>query len=238
MSKPELNSKKSISNVISLAETHEVYQLLSSLENPNDNYKINTIIINNTDEDRNMDCIAKSIYLGYEFSKSDSVAGLSDDDVQRINANVLHLFSRISDLDAVTISYIDKPANSIIRNKKAPITYRYKRSEIEDLNITPQIDNSFWESLGGNNVIIVWGYSEFFSNIGIGEKEYEENSEIVSELFSRLGPYDDSWQSYESTIYKFSPNPFYSDWSNFMIMTDQSGNFKGNGVILSDLNDS
>ena len=235
-SEPELNSKESTPNVISLGETHKVYQFLNSLENPNDNYKINTIVINNTHEDRNTDCIAKSIYLGYEFSKSDSVGGLSDDDVQRINVNVLHLFSSIPDLDAATISYIDKPANSSIRNKKAPITYRYKRSEIEDLNITPQIDNSFSQSLGGNNVIIVCGYSELFSSIGIEEKEYEENPEMVSKIFSKLGDYDKSWKSDGSTLYRFSPNPLYSDWSNLMIITDKFGNLEGHGAILSDLN--
>ena len=235
-SEPELNSKESTSKVISLGETHKVYQFLNSLENPNDNYKINTIVINNTHEDRNTDCIAKSIYLGYEFSKSDSVGGLSDDDVQRINVNVLHLFSSIPDLDAATISYIDKPANSSIRNKKAPITYRYKRSEIEDLNITPQIDNSFSQSLGGNNVIIVCGYSELFSSIGIEEKEYEENPEMVSKIFSKLGDYDKSWKSDGSTLYRFSPNPLYSDWSNLMIITDKFGNLEGHGAILSDLN--
>lgn len=220
--------------VTSLDKTREIYQLLNSLENPNDDYKINTIIINNTDDDRNMDCLAKSIYLGYEFSQNDSVGGLSDGDVQRINTNVLHLFSSISDLDAVTISYIDKPANSIIRNKKAPITYRYRRSEINNSKITPEIDNSFSQSKGGNNVIIVCGYSEFFSNIGIGEREYEENPKIVSEIISRLGDYDYSWQSDKSNMYKFSPNPIYSDWSNLMIITDEFGNLEGHGVILSD----
>lgn len=225
---------ENVSDVISLSEIHKVYQLLTSLQNPNDNYKINTIIINNTDEDMNTFNIGRSLYLRYEFSKNDSIAGINDDTVQRINAYARQLFSSIPDLDAVTISYIDKPANSIIRNTKAPITYIYRRNDIKKLNISPQIDNSFWQSKGNNNVIIVYGYSEFYSSMGIGESEYE-NSEIVSELFSKLGDYDDSWQSYESIIYRFSPNPFYKDWADFMIITDEIGNLEGHGIILSDL---
>lgn len=244
------NSSEEIAHeVISLGNIHEVYQFLTSLQNPNDNYKINTIMIDNREDNRNMYRFERSLYLGYEFSQSDSVGGLSDDDVQKINENVLHLFSNILDLKNITISYIDKPANSVIRNEKAPISYNYRRSEIEkqygdlsvigtdaeSLNITPKIDNSFWQSMGGNNVIIVYGYSEFYSSLGIGEKEYKENL-TVTELVSKLGDYSDSWRNNEGILYRFSLNPIYGEWADFMITTDELGNIRSHGVILSDLN--
>lgn len=225
---------KSVADIISLSEIHKIYQLLTSLPNPNENYKINSIMINNTDEDRNIECPARSLYLGYEFSKRNSIAGINDDDVQRINANILQLFSSIPDLNIVTVSYIDKQANSIKRNYKAPITYTYRRTEIENKNITPQIDNSFWQSKGGNNAIFVCGYSEFYSSIGIKESEYEEDPEIVSKLFSRLGGCDDSWQSGENIMYRFSPNPLYSDWSDFIISIDKNGSLNSHSISLSE----
>ncbi|MCQ4922011.1 M56 family metallopeptidase [Tissierella carlieri] len=244
------SNEKNAQEIISLGNIYEVYQFLTSLQNPNDNYKINTIIIDNREDGDNMYGLGRSLYLGYEFSKSNSVSGLNDDDVKKINKNVLCLFSSVSDLEDITISYIDKPANSAIRNEKAPISYSYRRSEIEkqysdfsvieidieSLNITPKIDNSFWQSLGGNNVIIVYGYSEFFSRLGIEEKEYKENSAIVSELFSKLGNYSASWQSHKNTIYRFSPNPIYNNWSDFMITIDEFGNLESHGIILSNLN--
>lgn len=246
----ENNIKGISSETTSLSSIHEVYQILTSLPNPNDNYKINTITINNTSKNRNTRLLAHSLCLEYEFSKNESVGGLSNDDVKRINVNALRLFSSIPDLEAITISYVDKPANSLIRNEKSPISYSYLRSEIEaqygnlsavkadieDLNITPKIDNSFWQSLGDNNVLIVCGYSELYSKLGIDEREYNEDPEIASKLFSRLGAYDKSWESNKSTIYRFSPNPVYSDWSNLMIITDESGNIDCHGIILSDFN--
>ncbi|MBU5425995.1 M56 family metallopeptidase [Tissierella pigra] len=244
------NIIEGLTESISLGNIYEVYQLLTSLENPNDNYKINTIIIDNRGNRKDLDDVGRSLYLGYEFSRSDSVSGLKDDHVKRINKNALYLFSNIVDLENITISYIDKPANSAIKNEKAPISYIYKRSEIEEqygdlsvvgidmesLNITPKIDNSFWQSMGGNNVIIVYGYSDFFSSLGIEEKEYEKNPAIVNKLFSKLGDYSDSWQNNVGTLYKFSPNPIYSEWADFMITIDELGNLKSHGVILSDLN--
>ncbi len=221
------------SDNISLREIHKTYQLLTSLPNPNDNYKINTIVINNTDKDKSTDCPARSLYLGYELSKNNSIAGINDDDVQKINSNVLQLFSSISDLNVVTISYIDKQANSNIRNKKAPITYTYRRNEIENQNITPQIDSSFWESKGGNNSIIIIGYSEFYSSIGIKEDDFEKKLK-VTKLFSRLGYYTDSWQSGEDNMYRFSPNPLYSDWSDLIITTDKNGIFLSHSISLSE----
>ena len=244
------SGQENVHEFISLGNIYEVYQLLTSLENPNDNYKINTIIIDNRGNRKDMYSIGRSLYLGYEFSGSDSVPGLKDDHVKKISKNALCLFSNISDLENITISYIDKPANLAIRNEKAPISYSYRRSEIEkqygdlsvigsdmeSLNITPKIDNSFWQSMGGNNVIIVYGYSEYFASLGIEKKEYEENSAIANELFSKLGDYSDSWQNSGGTLYRFSPNPIYGEWADFMITTDELGNIKSHGVILSDLN--
>lgn len=254
LNKPELLTEKSIKEigpkVASLGNIHDIYRLLTSLPNPNDNYKINMIIINNTNECRNTYCLEKSLYLTYELSKNNSSTGLSDDDVHRINKNALRMFSNIPDLKAITISYIDKPANSLIRNEKAPIDFRYLRSEIEmqnnnlsvaednieSLKITPKIDHRFSQSLGNNNVLIVFGYSEFYSSIGISEQDYNKKQEISSKVFSKLGSYSNCWESNGSTIYRFSPNPVYSDWSDFMITTDKYGNLESHGIILSDFN--
>ena len=222
---------ESITEITSLGNIYEVYQLLTSLPNANNNYKINNITINNMDK-------FKSLDLGYEFSKSDSTGGLDEDDVRKINDNALRLFATIPDLNTINISYIDKQANSVIRNIKAPITYTYQRSQIKGENgdsITPQIDNSFWQSWGGNNVILIYGHSEILSRIGIEKNDYEESSAMVNRIFSILGDYDDTWQSYSSTIYRFSPNPAYRDWADFMIITDELGNLKSHGIILSDL---
>ena len=225
------------SDVISLGNIYEVYQLLTRLPNPNDNYKINSISINTTDDNG---CNGgQSIRLGYEFSEKNSVGGLSGDDVEKINANALRLFSGISDLKNITISYIDKPANSIIRNIKSPVTYTYKRDKIkkhgDSVSILPEVDVSFWQSWGGNNVIIVKGYSDIYSKIGIKEEEYKENPAMVGKLFSKLGNYSDSWKSHKSTIYRFSPNPVYPDWKDLMITTDEFGNLESHGITLSDL---
>jgi len=76
----------------------------------------------------------KILDIGYEFSKSDSTGGLDKDDVRKINDNALLLFSSISDLNTINISYIDKQANSVIRNVKAPVTYTYQRSQINGKN--------------------------------------------------------------------------------------------------------
>lgn len=226
--------------IASLSDVYEVYQLLTSIPNPNDNYKFNTTIINNTDEDQSIYSLAQSLSLVYEFSKDHSVAGLNANDVEKINTNALYLFSSIPDLETITISYIDKPANSTIRNKKAPITYIYRKDEIEiesgDLSIIPEIDNSFWQSHGGNNVIIIYGYSEFYSKLGIEEKEFNKSSIGIDDLILKLGPYKNSWKSGEDTIYRFSPNPIYKNWSDFMIITDKFNNLKSHGIILSDLN--
>ena len=149
------------------------------------------------------------------------------------------MFSSIPDLKNITISYIDKPANSIIRNIKSPVTYTYDRDKIEkhgdSVSIVPEVDVSFWQSWGGNNVIIVKGYSDIYSKIGIKEEEYKENPAMVGKLFSKLGDYSDSWKSHKSTIYRFSPNPVYPDWKDFMIATDEFGNLESHGIILSDL---
>jgi len=228
---PKNGTVENITEITSLGNIYEVYQLLNSLPNPNDNYKINSITINNMEKFKILD-------IGYEFSKSDSTGGLDKDDVRKINDNALLLFSSISDLNTINISYIDKQANSVIRNVKAPVTYTYQRSQINGKNsdnITPQIDNSFWQSWGGNNVILIYGHSEILSRIGIEKNDYEESSEMVNRIFSTLGDYDDTWQSYSSTIYRFSPNPAYSDWADFMIATDEHGNLKSHGIILSDL---
>lgn len=237
---PENGNIKEFDEINSLSNVYKVYELLNSIPNPNDNYKLNTIVINNTDKDRNAYSLARSLCLAYEFSKDNNVASLNTDDVQKINANALYLFSSIPDLEAISISYIDKPANSIIKNKKAPITYIYRRDEIEieygGLNINPHIDNSFWQSEGDNNVIIIYGYSEFYSKLGIKEKNFNKNSINADDLISKLGPYKNSWQGHENTIYRFSPNPIYKNWSDFMIITDKFNNLKSHGIILSDLN--
>ncbi|SCL97317.1 M56 family metallopeptidase [Sporanaerobacter sp. PP17-6a] len=234
------------SDVISLGNIYEVYQLLTRLPNSNDNYKINSISINTKDDNG---CNGgQSLYLGYEFSEKNSIGGLNDDDVKKINANALHLFSSIPDLKNITISYIDKPANSIIRNIKSPVTYTYDRDKIEkhgdSVSIVPEVDVSFWQSWGGNNVIIVDGYSDIYSKIGIKEEEYKEekykeekykeNPAMVGKLLSKLGNYSDSWKNHKSTIYRFSPNPVYPDWKDLMIMTDEFGNLESHGIILSD----
>lgn len=248
LNKTELLTEKSIketgSKVTPLGKIHDVYQLLTSLPNPNDNYKINMIIINNTNNYRNTYCPGKSLYVTYELSKNNDTTGLSDDDVHRINKNALHLFYNIPDLNAITISYIDKPANSFIRNERATTDFRYLRSEIEmqssKLSVTGcnmenlKIDHRFSQSFGNNNVLIVFGYSDFYSNIGISEQEYNKKQEIASKIFSKLGAYSSSWNIDGSTIYKFSPNPIYSNWSDFMITTDKYGNIESHGIILSD----
>lgn len=234
--KAENLSTIQMSDVISLGNIYEVYQLLTRLPNPNDNYKINTITINTKDEDVHNG--GQSLYLGYEFSEKNSIGGLNDDDVEKINANALRLFSGISDLKNITISYIDKPANSIIRNIKSPVTYTYDRDKIkkhgDSVSIVPEVDVSFWQSWGGNNVIIVKGYSDIYSKIGIKEEEYKENPAMVGKLLSKLGNYSDSWKNHKSTIYRFSPNPVYPDWKDFMIATDEFGNLESHGIILSD----
>jgi len=236
-------SEWNFDNTTSLGNIYEVYQILTSLPNPNDNYKINTTIIGNEDQ-------LKNLYVGYEFVKRDSIGGLDEDDIKRINANALRLFFSIPDLNSIKISYFDKEANSITPNVKAPISFSYQRSQIfgrEDLptnganiegfNITPRIDNNFEQSMGANNVILVYGHCGIFSKIGIEKYEHRKDSATLRKILSILGDYKDTWKSPNSTMYRYSPNPVYPGWSDLMIMADELGNFQGLGILLFDPSD-
>lgn len=109
ISQPPNNIVEDLIGITRLGNVPGVYELLHTLPNPNDNYKINTITINNEDH-------FKLLYLGYEFSEGHGRGGISEEDIIKINKNALDLFYTISDLKEIRISYIDKEANSIIRN--------------------------------------------------------------------------------------------------------------------------
>lgn len=222
------NIVEDLIGITTLGNVPEVYELLHTLPNPNDNYKINTIAINNEDH-------FKLLYLGYEFSEGHSIGGISEGDIIRINKNALDLFSTISDLKEIRISYIDKEANSIIRNVEAPITLIYQRDQItgqhEDLNIYPKIQKDFWESWGKNNVILIYGYSEILSSIGIKKDEYMEDSSMAERILSILGDYDTTWDSYGTRMYRFSLGEEDNNFSDLMIMVDEFGNLEGHGII-------
>lgn len=227
------NSKGSANKIISLGNIYDVYNLLSSLPNPNDYYKINLIMINNEDSYNS----PKYLDITYELCTFLRGQGLSENDVQTMNKNALQLFNNIYDLEAITFTYIDKTANSIERVKKTPIAYSYKRSQIENKygksSITPHAYKRLIESYGGNNMILVFGYSDLYARLGIGEEEFKKSPKISSKVFSSLGSYSDAWISGNGNpIYRFSPNPVYNNWKDLVIHTDWYGNIVSHGIIL------
>lgn len=224
------DSKDSAKKFISLGNIYDVYNLLASLPDPNDYYKINLIMINNEDGYNR----TKNLDITYELC---TWPALKKNDIEIMNRNALQLFSKIYDLEAITFTYIDKIANTGERIRKTPIAYSYKRSQIENKNgrsnIKPHIYKRLMESAGGNNMVLVFGYSDLYEKLGIGQEEFKKNPKISRKVFSSLGSYSDAWISGNGNpIYRFSPNPVYSNWKDLVIHTDGYGNIVSHGIIL------
>lgn len=224
------DSKESVKKFISLGNIYDVYNLLASLPNPNDCYKMNLIMINN-EEGYNR---TKNLDITYELR---NWTVLNEVDIDTMNRNALQLFNKIYDLEAITFTYIDKIANSSQKIRKTPIAYSYKRSQIEikygRSNIKPHIYKRLMESAGGNNMVLVFGYSDLYEKMGVGQEEFRKNPEISRKVLSSLGSYSNTWVSGNGSIaYRFSPNPLYSNWKDLVIHTDEHGNIESHGIVL------
>ncbi|WP_143474320.1 hypothetical protein [Proteiniborus sp. DW1] len=89
------------------------------------------------------------------------------------------------------------------------------------------------ESVGGNNMVLVFGYSDLYEKLGIGQEEFKKNPKISRKVFSSLGSYSDLWIGGNGNpTYRFSPNPVYSNWKSLVIHTDGYGNIASHGIIL------
>lgn len=225
------DSKDSAKKYISLGNIQEVYNILATLPSPNDYYKFNLVMINNEDGYN----LTKNLDITYELC---TWPALKKNNIEIMNRNALQLFSKIHDLEAITFTYIDKIANTGERIRKTPIAYSYKRSQIENKlgksNIEPHVYKRLMESAGGNNMILVFGYSDLYEKLGIGQEEFKKNPKLSRKVFSSLGSYSDAWIGGNgSTVYKFSPNPVYSNWKDLVVHTDGYGNIVSHGIVLS-----
>lgn len=227
------SSISSTSEFISLGNIHNVYNLLTSLPNPNDYYEMNTLTIDNLKHGYSIPNNLDITFERYTFLRG---PGISEGDVQTMDKNALQLFDNVYDLENITFTFIDSVPNSRRSIKNTPIAYSYKRSQIENkfgrTKITPHVYKRVMESSGGNNMILVFGYSDLYARLGIEYEEFQKNPKIAREVFSKLGAYSDSWASGGKCVYRFSPNPIYSNWFDLLVVTDGYGNIESHGISL------
>lgn len=93
--------------------------------------------------------------------------------------------------------------------------------------IKPHVHKRLIESSGDNNMILVFGYSDLYARLGIGEEEFNKNPRISRRVFSDLGFYPDVWIGGNGKpVYRFPPNPVYNNWKDLVAHTDGQGNIE------------